>query len=283
MYPVLGHIETLDVTVRTYPVMLVLAAVAGIVFSVPRLRRIPGIGSRDVLHLIGWGLAGAWLGGRVHHLANLGRFGLARIFVEGRLIELVGVSFHAGGAVIGLVVAAAIVTRRHGLPLGRFGDAIVPGFGVGLALGRFACFLNGCCTGTPCGYFWCVAFPKPTNVWYYHVYRGLVPNDATWSAPVHPLQLYFAAVGLVIATLGFAFDRHKRYEGESALVALLIFSGSNAALETIRGYAPMRRFWYGIPQLTWVAVAMSIVTIVVLFYCEWRQRRPVTPVAEVAT
>ncbi len=273
MYPVIAHSEPFGGSVRTYPVVLLVAALAGIAVALPRLRRIAGIDGRVLLSLVVWTCAGAWLGGRIHHVANLGSFALRRIFVDGRIWELFGTSFHAGGAILGLLIAAVIVTRRHGIHVGRFGDAIVPGFGLGLAIGRFACFLNGCCTGTTCDHLWCVAFPKPTYVWNHHVYLQLVPGDATWSAPVHPLPLYFTAVGVLIALAGYALDRRKRYEGESALVALLIFSASNAALEGFRGYAPMRRYWAGVPQLAWVALATMGCVLAVLAYCEWQHRR----------
>jgi phosphatidylglycerol:prolipoprotein diacylglycerol transferase len=225
------------------------------------------------LQLVLWTCTGAWLGGRIHQLANMGSFAFERIVIEGRISEAFGTSFHAGGAILGLVIAAAIVARRHRIPLGSFGDAVVPGFGLGLAIGRFACFLHGCCTGTTCNHFWCVAFPKPTYVWNHHVYLQLVPGDATWSAPVHPLPLYFTAVGIVIMAVGYGLDRRKRYVGESALVALLIFSASNVALEAFRGFAPMRRYWYGVPQLTWVALATMLVTLTVFVYCELRHHR----------
>lgn len=260
------------VDLRTYPLMLLLAALIGLALSVPRLRRIPGVDGPTLLRLVAWSCIGAWLGGRLHSLWNLGAFGWQQIVGEGRYGELFAPSFHAGGAIVGLVVAAALVTARYGIHLGRFGDAIVPGFGAGLAVGRFACFLNGCCTGTTCDRFWGVAFPKGTNVWAYHVYRHLVPEDALWSAPVHPLQLYFTAVGLLILALGYVLDRYKRYDGESALVALAVFSGCNVLLEPFRGYAPLRRMWLGVPQLTWVALATLVVTVAALLYCEWRLR-----------
>lgn len=273
MYPLITNFAGTGIDVRTYSLLLVIAAVGGTALAVPRLRRVPGMDRASLVRILAWCLAGAWLGGRIHHLSNLGMFGWRRIVVDGHWQELFGVSFHAGGAVLGLVLTAVIVTARRGLSIGRFGDAIVPGFGFGLAVGRFACFLNGCCTGTTCDHLWCVAYPKPTNVWNYHVFRGLVPNDATWSAPVHPLPLYFTAVGIVILILGYALDRSRRYDGESALIALAVFSASNVVLEPFRGYAPLRRFWLGVPQLTWVALLMTLVTVGTLLYCEWRRRR----------
>jgi phosphatidylglycerol:prolipoprotein diacylglycerol transferase len=282
MYPILAHIDALGGPIRSYPSVLVLAVVVGILVAVPRLRRVPGVDRRLLVALVVWGALGGWLGGRVHQLVNLGQYAWQRIVVEGRIHELFGNSFHAGGAVLGLVVAVAIVTRRRGVGLGSVGDAIVPAFGLSLALGRFACFLHGCCTGTTCEHAWCMAYPKPTHVWNYHVYLRLVPHDGDWSAPVHPLPLYFTAVGVIIAAVGWGLDRRKRYDGESALVALLIFSASNVLLEGFRGFAPMRRFWGGVPALTWVALATMLATLVVFLACELRHRRRLRSLREVA-
>ena len=276
MYPVIANIDALGGPLRTYPVLLLLAALAGMGLALPRLRRLPGVDGGVVLRVMLWCVFGAWLGGRLHDLSNLGAFALGRIVGQGRVGELFGVSFHAGGAILGLVIAALLATRHYGVKLGQYGDAVVPGFGLGLAIGRFACFLNGCCTGTPCSYFWCVAFPKPTYVWNYHVYLGLVPGDAEWSAPVHPLQLYFTAAGLAIMALGWWLDARKRYDGEVALMALLVFSASNAFLEQFRGFAPMRRYWLNVPQLTWIALVTMVATLVAIAWCErtrWRARR----------
>lgn len=273
MHPVIAHLEAFGGPIRTYPVALLLAIIVGTLVALPRLRRIPGVDRQTLARMMLGCLAGAWLGGRLHHLSNLGPFALDRLVGEGRWSELFGTSFHAGGAILGLVVAAVVVGRRRRVSIGAFGDAIVPGAGIGLAIGRFACFLNGCCTGTTCAHAWCVAFPQPTYVWNHHVYLQLVPGDATWSAPVHPLQLYFTAVGLLIAGVGWALEARKRYDGESALLALLLFSATNAVLEPYRGFAPLRRYWLGVPQLTWVALATLAATVGVLLVCEWRHRR----------
>ena len=284
MYPVIAHIEALGWTIRTYPVLLAIAVLAGTAVSIPRLRRLHGVDRAVLIRLVLWSIFGAWVGGRLHFIVNVGRYGRERIFEAG-IGGLLGVSFHAGGAVVGLLLAGWIVARHHRIAVGQYGDAAVPGFGLGLAIGRFACFLNGCCTGAVCDHFWCMAFPKPTNVWNYHVYRGFVPSDATWSAPVHPLQLYFMAVGIVIIVVGYWLERRKRYDGQVALIALVIFSAANAFLEQFRGYAPLRRYWFGVPQLTWVALTTMIVALVLLVYAEARRARddPATPVGEVVT
>ncbi len=271
MYPVITHIDALGFAVLTYSVLILVAALVGIAVALPRLGRVPGLDRRTALLFLFWCCVGGWVGGRAHHLLNVGQFAFDQIVTHGRTSELFAAAFHAGGAVLGVVIAGLLVARRRRVDIGVLGDAVVPGFGLGLAIGRFACFLHGCCTGERCDYLWCVAFPKPTHAWNYHVYLGIIPDDATWSAPVHPLQLYFTAVGLVIFAVGLWLDRRKRYEGQSALVALAIFAASNAYLEQFRGFAPLRRYWYGVPQLTWVALATLAATLIVMAWIEARR------------
>ena len=50
-------------------------------------------------------------------------------------------------------------------------------------------------------------------------------------------------------------------------------SASNAALESFRGYAPLRRYLWGTPQLTWIAVAMTAVAAAAIIALELRTWR----------
>jgi prolipoprotein diacylglyceryltransferase len=52
---------------------------------------------------------------------------------------------------------AVIVLPRYGIPLLKVGDAIAPTVGVGIAIARIGCFLEGCCYGTVCHLPWCLA------------------------------------------------------------------------------------------------------------------------------
>src|SRR5262245_27618161 len=71
---------------------------------------------------------------------------------------------HAGGAIVGAVVALAIVPPRSGVPAWRLADAVVPVAGVGIAIARLGCFLHGCCFGVPCALPWCVTFPRDSSI-----------------------------------------------------------------------------------------------------------------------
>ena len=278
MYPVLLQNDALGLTIRTYPVTLAVAVVVGVWLTWHRALRVEGVTPTRLRRILLSLCLGAWVGGRLHFLINSGSFAYDQIVGARRFGEIFGTSFHAGGAILGLLTAAFAALRHYRIRPSQFGDALVPGFGASLAIGRFACFLNGCCTGSVCNLPWAVSFPRPAYVWNYHVYLGLVPGTSQWSAPVHPLQLYFTAVGVVIYLLGLWMERHKRYDGQSVLLALLLVSASNAVLESFRGYAPLRRYWYGTPQLTWIAAAMTVAVALVLLVRELQNwRGPMRP------
>ena len=106
-----------------------------------------------------------------------------------------------------------------------------------------------------------------------HVTMGLVPEDATGTAPVHPLQLYFAASGLLLTGVALWHHRRKRWDGEVALGGLLLFSISAGALESFRADDPWRTYWGRLPQLEWTALAMTAASLSALGVAELAYRR----------
>jgi phosphatidylglycerol:prolipoprotein diacylglycerol transferase len=117
-----------------------------------------------------------------------------------------------GGVVAGLC-ATWLAARSLGVDARRAFDAVVPAGLLALGIGRVGCFLGGCCYGAATTLPWGVVFP------------------AAGSAPRHPLQLYSAAVDLVlVATVG----RSHGPPGRRALRTLAAFAAARIALETLR-------------------------------------------------
>jgi phosphatidylglycerol:prolipoprotein diacylglycerol transferase len=224
--------------------------------------------TRRTLLLVG---LGAFIGGRLHFVAIHSFMFADKPWDVLRFWS----GLHAGGAIVGAVAALAIVPLRSGVPAWRLADAIVPVAGIGIAIARLGCFLYGCCFGIPCALPWCVTFPRDSYVYQLHASLGLLSPGAARSAPVHPLQLYFAGAGLLVTATALAVRRRKRFDGEPTLVALLVFSASAAALEFLRGERTARVFWGPLPQLEWVALAMTVATGAALVLAtRAHQRRP---------
>jgi phosphatidylglycerol:prolipoprotein diacylglycerol transferase len=65
-----------------------------------------------------------------------------------------------------------LFVRRHHLPWLAMCDLVTPGLILGMALGRFGCFLNGCCYGGPSDLPWAVTFPWNTPPFVAQVQTG---------------------------------------------------------------------------------------------------------------
>jgi phosphatidylglycerol:prolipoprotein diacylglycerol transferase len=180
---------------------------------------------------------------------------------------------HAGGGIVLLALGVPLILGRLGLPVGRFADGFAPTVGVGIAIARVGCFLHGCCFGTLCSLPWGVTFPRNTYIYQFHADLGVLPPGAEHSLPIHPLQLYFVAAGLTITAVALWLHPRKRYDGEVALVSLVVFSVSTAALEFLRAEAQPRAYWWPPSQLMWMAFAMSAAALAALAAAELMHRR----------
>lgn len=181
-----------------------------------------------------------------------------------RVFRLSSGGLHAPGAIIGATIGGFVILRGLNLPIGRFVDGFAPAVGIGIALGRLGCFLNGCCYGTVCALPWGVSLSPETYTYHAQIEFGLLARGAAHSLPVHPLPLYFAAVGLALTVLLRWLRTRKRYDGELGLVLIFLFSASSMLLEPLRADHEARTLWGTLPQLFWVALAMTIVSFAAL-------------------
>src|SRR5689334_10265222 len=114
MYPIFFHLHAPEFFVRTYTIVLLLGSAVAFAFAWPRLRRIEGLEPRVIRRVCLWLAIGAYVGGRLHQVFNNWAFLREKVAADGFSSDLVFGGMHAGGAVIGLTIAAAIV-----LPLYR--------------------------------------------------------------------------------------------------------------------------------------------------------------------
>jgi phosphatidylglycerol:prolipoprotein diacylglycerol transferase len=197
----------------------------------------------------------AFAGGYLHYVLNQwSQFGVRSLTV----LSLGSGSMHAPGAVLGVGLSAPFILRYFGLPVARTADALAPVLGIGIAVARIGCFLYGCCFGTPCNLPWCLSFPRGGYIYTHHVRLGLVASGAPQSAPVHPLQLYFAGAALLLTFAALVLYPRRRYAGQVALVFLTGFSASSGLLEMFRADHYPRVYWGPLPQLQWMALAMTV-------------------------
>jgi len=175
--------------------------------------------------------------------------------------------FRLPGGILALAVCTPLVCRVAGLPWRRFGDALIPLAAVAVAFIRLGCFFNGCCFGKVSALPWAMTFPPGSDAFWYHQRQGWISGSAPASLPVHPLQLYFVLVALMI---GLVLVRHQGRHpppGTTQLLFYLLFFASTALLEPFRARV--------LTLNNWLAVAGALATAVVwLVFALVDERQP---------
>ena len=233
MYPILFRIGSLEIT--SFGAMVALAAIVGVWLFQRELRRagLPDNAADAGVAGVMAGLAGAkllWVAEHLHEepFAQL-------LFNRG------GLSWF-GGLVGGIGAGLAVMILRR-LPIVAVLSAATPGLAIGHAIGRIGCFLVGDDYGRPSTLPWAIAFPK-----------GLPPTDV----PVHPTQLYEAALLLPIAWLLFRLRRRRASDAFVLGCYLLLTSVLRFLIEVIR---VNERVALGLTVAQWASIGLAIVGI----------------------
>lgn len=241
MYPELFRIPGIDWPIYGFGVMLVIGLLAAMELGRWMARRSgldPEVFSNAALLALVSGVVGARLS---HVLENLSAYTNPQRSAWANFLDAVNVS--SGGLTYygGFLLAAGVVSLylwKKKMPVWRCADIVAPCVMVGLAFGRVGCFLNGCCFGQVCTLPWAVTFPYGSIVMEDHFRAGkvqvpgelvvvrqgpagdevtLVPAEearrnpitadaarAARSLPVHPAQLYSAAMAFLLAGVCWA-------------------------------------------------------------------------------
>jgi phosphatidylglycerol:prolipoprotein diacylglycerol transferase len=105
------------------------------------------------------------------------------------------------GGLVGGAAGAVLFLRWQRLPVLAYGDTLVTGLAFGYAVGRIGCFCNGCDYGRLSSVGWAITYPPGTEAYAGHLQKGWIAAGAAHSLPVHPVQLYAAAAGLLIGVV----------------------------------------------------------------------------------
>jgi prolipoprotein diacylglyceryltransferase len=167
---------------------------------------------------------------------------------------------HPGRAAYGGLLfgagAAALYLRSVREPLVPFFDRVAVGAGLTFALVRAGCFLAGCDYGVPTARPWGVRFPAGSLAALDHLRRGFVPAGGP-SLPVHPTQLYEAALGLLAAALAAPSLRLGHRDGRAFTIFLGVYAVGRFAIEFLRGDRD-RGAALGLSTAQWVSVAIAV-------------------------
>jgi phosphatidylglycerol:prolipoprotein diacylglycerol transferase len=139
------------------------------------------------------------------------------------------------GCILGGLTGSLLYWRRRRFPFWPIADAVAPGLAVGIALGRFGCFLNGCCYGAVCDYSWSIRFPAGSHAWFQQVDQGLLAPAALVSLPVYPTQLYAVLAGIVLLILLTLYYPRRRRDGEVMALLMILYPLTRWPIEVLRG------------------------------------------------
>lgn len=223
MHPILVELGPLQLP--SYGVMVLIGLVLGLWTARWRAVRV-GLDGDHVMDLGLWVVLGGLAGAKLllvvtdpSYLSSLsGLWSLARA----------GGVFYGG--LLGALLAAAIVLRRHRLPFFPVADVLAPSVALGHFFGRLGCFFAGCCYGNRCERPWAVVFTDP---------RAAEISGTPLGVPLHPVQLYEAAFNLAnFALLSWAFSRRPQgAEGMVLGLYLVTYGSARFLLEFFRGDA----------------------------------------------
>lgn len=133
------------------------------------------------------------------------------------------------GAYFGVEVAKWTLDVRI-----KTGDSFALPAAVAIGIGRIACFVGGCCYGTPTALPWGVEFPTAVG-------------------PRHPTQLYETAFHLTAALVWWQLRRRGRFRGQLFKLYLISYLVFRFATEFIRPEIPL---WLGLTGYQWAALLL---------------------------
>jgi phosphatidylglycerol:prolipoprotein diacylglycerol transferase len=170
------------------------------------------------------------------------------------------------GGLIGGTWGVAIIARRDRLPFRKLADMTAIGVAMGLFFGRIGCFLAGCCYGEVTEHALGTRFPAWSPASEGQFRAGLLAHPSVASLPVHPTQLYEAVGCLLISVVLSQWGpRHKRFDGQVALLALLAYAVLRSLIEELR--ADDRGVYLSLSTSQWVSLA--VVAAVALTWRKW--------------
>ena len=229
MRKVLFDLPWTGLAISSFSVALALACFAALRITAWRARR-EGLSVSSVYDLAFWLISGGFIGARllflaVHPETLQSPLDVFKVWQGGIVLY---------GSIIGGTLAFFGYRLLRPFPLRPFLVVIAPALVLGIAVGRFGCFLNGCCYGDVCSLPWAVSFPEPSAPWGAHAAAHLIAADAHWSLPVHPTQLYSVIDGLLLMILLLAYFPLRKRDGQVMALLMMTYPLTRILIEYLR-------------------------------------------------
>ncbi|MCL4298166.1 MAG: prolipoprotein diacylglyceryl transferase [Anaerolineae bacterium] len=234
-----------SVAIPTYPFFLLLALWAGMWLAALQARRL-GLDGDHVYNAGLYGLLAGVIGARLWFvLSHWNNY--AADLTQALSLSRNALSPLEGAIIAGLVVL--IYVQRQNVPLAVFLDALAPGLVAALVIAHIGAFLGGEALGVPAAIPWAVEVAGTLR---------------------HPIQLYEAALGLVIGMILYAGRGWRPWAGFYFWLVVALYSLGRLLLEIFRAQPAL--IDAGILTVQVAALTVLVVTLSVMAYNFTRNR-----------
>jgi len=171
-----------------------------------------------IVMLLGIGLS-VFIGARLFNIAVNFEW-----YVEdpSRIFALTATGFSLYGGILLAVLVGLVISFWRKIPLFKFADTVTPFIGIGIALMRVGCFLNGCCFGKETDLPWGVKFPSISPAHMHQISDNLI--GSTTVHVVHPTQIYELIAAVLGTIIAFYLIKRGKPDGTAFLICGMYFS-----------------------------------------------------------
>jgi len=193
--PPWNEIHLGPLAIRLYALAILIGVVVAATWSDRRWLRRGGTAG-DITAITIAGVPGGIIGARLYHVATD-----PELFYGhwGRIFDVWKGGLGIPGAMIGGVLAGAVVARHRRLPIPALLDVVAPTFPLAQAIGRFGNYFNQELFGRP-----------STLPWALHVDPQFRPPGFSLAATFHPTFAYEALWNLVVVAVVLTAERRRR-------------------------------------------------------------------------
>jgi phosphatidylglycerol---prolipoprotein diacylglyceryl transferase len=220
MFPILLKIGPL--TIHTYGFMMAVGVALGLWFIYVQAKR-AGLDANRVMDAAFYTIIVSLIGAKL--LLFIGNISYYISYPKELFSLARSGGVFQGGLLFGTVYALWYFHRKK-IPTWRTADLIGPALALGHGFGRIGCFSAGCCYGRECAAPWAVTF---TNK-----YAGQL-TGVKLDTPIHPVQLYEAALNFLNFAVLFVILKKKKFDGQVFAFYILNYSVIRFFTEYFRG------------------------------------------------
>jgi phosphatidylglycerol---prolipoprotein diacylglyceryl transferase len=205
----------------------------------------------------------------------------------------------AYGGFLGGLLGSFMFLRQHKIPLLPWADVAVPSLASGLMITRIGCYLFGCDFGQPLkpgapaflqklGSFphWAEGTldngSTGSPAWVQHHNARLIGDDAAYSLPVHPTQIYESLVGLSLLALLLWARKKQKFRGQIFFLFAFAYGVCRYLLEILRDDNERGSLPFSMPEHILYPLGLAVLAVGYLIgFSQWVKNLQVRRVTQV--